>query len=102
MAKKNEMVPFGEYAIVKQGVTAVAEMIQQNVGRKGISGRDLDRIKAPAGGGTLISVPSLEGEEAHKEIAGVVIYWNEPRAYWERSIDDGGGGVLLSYVWFFH
>jgi len=93
MAKKHEMVPFGEYAIVKQGVAAVAEMIQQNIGRKGISGRDLDRIKAPAGGGISMIVPTLEGEDAVKEISGVVIYWNEPRAYWPKSIDDGGGGI---------
>lgn len=54
---------------------------------------DLDRVKIPAGGGTTWEVPTIEGDVATKELKGVIIATIARRAYWEESIDQGGGGT---------
>ena len=41
-----------------------------------------DVVKAPSGGATVFSVPGLTGEEAEKELTGIVLDFTTPRAYW--------------------
>ena len=41
-----------------------------------------DVVKAPSGGATVFSVPGLTGDEAEKELTGIVLDFTTPRAYW--------------------
>ena len=42
-----------------------------------------DLVKPPSGGATVFSVPGLGGEEAAKELTGIVLDYTTPRAYWD-------------------
>jgi hypothetical protein len=92
MSKETALVPYGEYALAQQPAEAVTAIVKENLGGKGLSAFDLERVKCPAGGGTVLSVPGLEGEEPKKELCGIIIHWSDCRRYWELSIDEGGAG----------
>ena len=42
-----------------------------------------DVVKSPSGGATVFSVPGLTGEEAEKELTGIILDYTTPRAYWD-------------------
>ena len=95
MAKtKSEALPavLGDYAISMMNSGEVAEIIKENIGNSTIGQFDLDRIKVPAGGATVWSVPTLEGDEPAKELLGVIVHFQDQRAYWAESFGKGGGG----------
>ena len=69
----------------------VQSAIAENVGVGGITEFDFDRIKIPSGGGAAFDVTTIEGTDAVKSITGVIVLKRDSRAYWEKSIDEGGG-----------
>ena len=95
MAEKKEgalaMVEVDDYDIVSAG-TDIREVIADNLGTQAISTFDLDRVKIPAGGGTMWSVPGIDGDEDLKELEGVIVFWQDKRAYWKEGLEDSGGG----------
>lgn len=42
-----------------------------------------DLVKSPSGGSTVFEVPGLTGNEAEKELTGIVLDYTTPRAYWD-------------------
>lgn len=42
-----------------------------------------DIVKSPSGGSTVFEVPGLSGNEAAKELTGIVLDYTTPRAYWD-------------------
>lgn len=82
--------PFSALSIPQEEVAA---MINDDL--EGELGEfDIDRIKIPSGGNMAFSVPSLDGTpDFLKEIQGVIIYKKSVRAYWEKSLDDGGASA---------
>ena len=42
-----------------------------------------DIVKSPSGGSTVFSVPGLSGDEAEKELVGIILDYTTPRAYWD-------------------
>lgn len=97
MAKKNNdanlPAVLKDYALVKADPKLLPQIMQENVGAGGLTPFDLDRIKVPAGGGTIWEVPTIEGIANEERVDGVIIYWREPRAYWSESFDESGGGT---------
>ena len=94
VATRDERPPaIADYALVTGGAKDVAEAIRANVGDRPLDEFTLDRIKVPGSGGTVWSVPSLDGDIDAKEIEGVIVAWKEPRAYWKTSFDESGGGT---------
>jgi len=87
------LVPVEEYRALAVAPEQLKEIIAENVGALGASEFDLDRVSIPTGGGTAWSVPTIEGEELVKEIAGIIVMQRDARAYWERSLDESGGGT---------
>jgi hypothetical protein len=69
----------------------VQAAIAENIGVGGITEFDFDRIKIPAGGGLAFNVTTLEGEDSEKTITGVIVLARDARAYWQKSLDEGGG-----------
>jgi len=85
------------YAIANLGTgesnTTLAEIMRENVGAGGITPFDLDRVKVPAGGGAAWEIPTLTGEtDVAKAFEGIIVAWREPRSYWLKGLDEGGGG----------
>ncbi len=44
-----------------------------------------DIVKSPSGGSTVFEVPGLAGNEAEKELSGIILDYTTPRAYWDTS-----------------
>jgi len=42
-----------------------------------------DLVKSPSGGSTVFEVPGLTGNEAEKELSGIILNFTTPRAYWD-------------------
>ena len=88
----NALTVIENYAVMKSG-SALGAAVSANLGDGGISPFELDRVRVPAGGGTLWTVPTLDGEKEEKSIEGVIVHWRAPRAYWRESFDETGGGT---------
>ena len=58
------------------------DIIKANLKNKPLSPELLDTVKSPSGGSTVFSVPGLYGDEAEKEITGIILDYTTPRAYW--------------------
>ena len=84
--KEVAVIPFNEYAVIKAGgAVAVQELIAENMGTESIEMNDLIRVKVPAGGGTIWSMPTIDGEVDIKQIDGIIIYQTLKRAYWQEE-----------------
>lgn len=86
-------VPVGNFVVLSEPIEALSEILEANIGDGSISAFDLDCIKVPAGGGTMWTIPTLEGEEDVKEILGIIVHWRDGRSYWKESFDETGGGT---------
>ena len=91
-SKEVTVVEPSEYRIVKTDPKQLSDIIRDNIGGQ-ITAFDLDRCKVPAGGGTMWEIPTLEGYSEEKAIHGVIVYFSDPRAYWEQAFEDSGGGT---------
>ncbi|MCP4878294.1 MAG: hypothetical protein GY896_22810 [Gammaproteobacteria bacterium] len=81
-----------EFGALTRSPAEIHAIIQANIGASGITMGNLTRVKIPTSGGTKWNVPSIRGEQLMDEIEGIVIHHKEARAYWKKSIDEGGGG----------
>lgn len=59
------------------------DIIQENLKHQPLSFQLFDIVKSPSGGSTVFSVPGLSGEEAEKELTGIILDYMTPRAYWD-------------------
>lgn len=60
------------------------EVIKANV-QGDITPFDLDRIKIPSGGGLAWEIPTIGKPQMTQELDGVVIFYKNTRAYWEKE-----------------
>ncbi len=58
------------------------DLIKENLKQQSLSFQLFDLVKSPSGGSTVFSVPGLSGEEAEKELTGIILDYMTPRAYW--------------------
>ncbi len=92
MAKETALTKPGEgYLALKRDASEVAEIIQENLGGEDFDRLDLDRVKMPSGGSTIWEVPSVDGEQALKELEGIIIAHRTTRVYWSRPMEETGG-----------
>lgn len=61
----------------------VLSVIRENLKNQPMSLQIFDVVKSPSGGATVFSVPGLSGEEAEKELTGIILDYTTPRAYWD-------------------
>ena len=59
------------------------DIIRSNLKSQPLSFDLFDVVKSPSGGSTVFSVPGLAGDEAEKELTGIVLDYTTPRAYWD-------------------
>jgi hypothetical protein len=67
------------------------KVFEENVGPNGVSEMELPRIKCPTGGQTTWMIQTADGEEALREIEGIVLSWRLARVFWRKSLDEQGG-----------
>ena len=58
------------------------DIIKENLKNQPLSFQLFDVVKSPSGGSTVFSVPGLSGDEAAKELTGIILDYTTPRAYW--------------------
>ena len=61
------------------------DIIRDNLKSQPLTLDLFDVVKSPSGGATVFSVPGLTGDEPAKELAGIVLDYTTPRAYWDTS-----------------
>src|SRR5688500_11912452 len=66
-----------------------AELIRANTAGEEVGVGDLDRIRVPTGGGTLWTVPTIEGEKSERELVGIIVHVARRRAYWSDPSPTG-------------
>ena len=76
------------------GDANVGEMIRQNMGGEQVTEADLLRIKVPTGGATIWQV----GDEACKDLTGVLVHITRKRAYWPDRNQTGVPPACASVV----
>lgn len=59
------------------------DVIRENLKNQPLSLDLFDIVKSPSGGSTVFSVPGLTGDEAEKELTGIILDYTTPRAYWD-------------------
>jgi hypothetical protein len=59
------------------------DIIRENLKNQPLTLQFFDVVKSPSGGATVFSVPGLSGDEAEKELAGIILDYTTPRAYWD-------------------
>lgn len=59
------------------------DIIHANLKSQPLSFDLFDVVKSPSGGSTVFSVPGLSGDEAEKELTGIILDYTTPRAYWD-------------------
>ncbi|WP_144265515.1 hypothetical protein [Faecalibacterium sp. An77] len=59
------------------------ELIRENLPDQSLNYQLFDVVKSPSGGSTVFTVPGLSGDEAEKELTGIVLGYTTPRAYWD-------------------
>ncbi|MEY8360219.1 hypothetical protein AALA99_14575 [Anaerotruncus colihominis] len=58
-------------------------IIRENLKSQPLTLDLFDIVKSPSGGATVFSVPGLSGDDAEKELTGIILDYTTPRAYWD-------------------
>jgi len=59
------------------------DIISENLKNQPLSLSLFDVVKSPSGGATVFAVPGLSGDDAEKELTGIILDYTTPRAYWD-------------------
>lgn len=68
----------------------IREVLQANIGPRGLTPAQMDRIKVPSGGAQLWSVTGIDGEEAIRELSGIALAWTDSRLYYKVAYAERG------------
>lgn len=85
-------IPAQNFAIMQTEAAELQEIFAENLGGT-LNIKDLDRIKVPSGGGLAWSLPS-DGPrpKVAESFKGIIVYFDDRRAYWEKTVEEGGTG----------
>jgi hypothetical protein len=72
----------------------IRQIIEANIGPRGLKPQQFERIKVPSGGAQMWMVQTLDGEEAIKEMSGIVLAWTDSRIFYKIPFAErkGKGG----------
>ena len=85
MKKNDEGLIKTERFLVLSTDVDIRAVIRANIGSGGVRAVDLDRVKMPTAGGGTWTVPTLEGDQQEKELTGLIVGWQDVRAYWAEA-----------------
>ena len=77
------------YAVLQFSPDELKEAVEENLQGERLGVSDLDRVKIPAGGGTIWEVPTMDGTDDVKELDGVIIFWKVAAACWKDEYSGG-------------
>lgn len=68
----------------------IRQVSQDNMGPRGMTEGDLDRIKVPSGGALSLIAQGIDGEEHLRETSFICLAWYDRRAYYKTAYDQRG------------
>lgn len=77
------------YLLFRSSADETAQAISVNIGGGGMDVTGLPRMTIPTAGGQAFDYPTIEGSEPKKEVEGVIVNFNDFRAYWDKDFDGG-------------
>ena len=84
-AEQVQQLALRENAPTQSGYLALndstLELIHENLPDQSLNYQLFDVVKSPSGGSTVFTVPGLSGDEAEKELTGIILGYTTPRAY---------------------
>jgi hypothetical protein len=83
------LVAAASYALATLEAGQLRETIRENLGGS-VKLADLEKIQVPGAGGTTWELPSLEGTTEAKSFAGIVIFAQDTRSYWQNEFSGDG------------
>jgi hypothetical protein len=93
MAKKQNskdlVVKAEMFPVMAQGAEKVMALIEANLGGETFSPLDLPRIKVPAGGTEVFTVPTVEGNLHPAELIGIIIKTRITKQMWRKAYGTG-------------
>jgi hypothetical protein len=93
MAKKSDskelVVRAESYPIMGPEAKNAIQLINENLGGEQLSPLDLERIRVPAGGVPVWTIPTVEGEQHEEEFVGIVLKTKTTRQMWRTPFGDG-------------
>lgn len=82
-----------DFGALTRSPSEIAGIIRTNIGPSGISMGNLTRVKVPSGEGPYAwTVTTIRGPQMYEVVEGIIIHQRDARAYWAKSIDEGGSG----------
>jgi len=93
LVKKEKETAVSPFVVFQTAIAEIREAVTANLGDRGMSASDFERIKIPAGGGTAWTLQSLDGEEMVKELSGIIVAWRDTRAYWSVPMEQSEGNM---------
>jgi hypothetical protein len=79
-----DLVPASDYQSL---APQTLDLVREAIGTGQLREFDLKRVSMATGGNTFWNVPTLDGEEAVKELQGVILHSKESRTYWQKAYD---------------
>ena len=76
---------FSPVLIAGAGAVDGIVSMAKNKDNQPLSHQLFDTVKAPTGGTTVFTVPSISGDEIQKELVGIILDYSTPRAYWDSA-----------------
>jgi len=86
MANEIMVASTENYPALVMKIEDFREAVMENAG-DGITASDLTKVKVPSGGSLFFSVPTLEGDEAVKDLRGIIIHTQAANALWTGAFD---------------
>jgi hypothetical protein len=77
------------YPIMGSAAGEAIQLIKENLGDEKLSPLDLARIRVPAGGVTVWTIPTVEGETHVEEFVGIVLKTKTTRQMWYAPFGEG-------------
>jgi hypothetical protein len=78
------------FLIFQTPIEKTREILSTNHGETGVDLSELRRIKIPAGGATLWTLPTLTGEETARELPCIILSSQDIRKYWGTPMEVQG------------
>lgn len=80
----------GQFAIMRMDKDEMSELITENLGGEMLTAQDFDKVVVPGSGGTVWTLPTIDGEVNTEEIVGIIVHTQVTRAYWMEEYSGGG------------
>lgn len=93
-SQSTAVVPINKSFRALANVSGLKELVAANLGQRECSLFDLERMKMPPGEapGLFMVTDEVVGDHTVESFEGIVVFYKDARAYWEKTFDETGGG----------